>query len=375
MQGEVSAMRILEKSNRFARSAGRPRRHSVAALIWWAEFALLVVGSPACSEAAETSPAKAARTTSSSGPAGSRSARKPRSRSFRFDYRFTANGLSAGDKVRVWMPVPPSNREQTAVELSRNLPAKATLAAEPVHGNRIMFLEATLSAAGALKFRVSYRVTRKEVNGLAERKKPNAISAAKRRIYLGANRNVPLGGKPVELLTGIMLKADRLKLARQLYDRVDDHVSYDKSKPGYGRGDAVWVCGSRRGNCSDFHSLFISLARSKGIPARFEIGFPLPEKMRKGTIPGHHCWAHFFVDGRGWVPVDISEADKRPAMKDYYFGSLPEDRVAFSTGRDLVLVPRQSAKPLNFFINPHVEVNGKTWPLKMIELNHSFEDL
>jgi hypothetical protein len=38
-------------------------------------------------------------------------------------------------------------------------------------------------------------------------------------------------------------------------------------------------------------------------------------------------------------------------------------------------VPRQSAKPLNFFINPHVEVNGKTWPLKMIELNHSFEDL
>ena len=304
-----------------------------------------------------------------------RTGQKPKSRSFRFHYRFSVAGLSAGDNVRVWIPVPPSNRDQTAVEISRDLPAGATPATEPVHGNRMLYLETTPSGSETLEFRVSYRVTRNEVQGLDERRSRDAISAAQRRTYLAANANVPLGGRPVALLDGIMLHAERLKLARQLYDRVDDHVSYDKSQPGFGRGDAVWVCDSRRGNCSDFHSLFISLARSKGIPARFEIGFALPGNAEQGPLAGYHCWAYFFVDGRGWVPVDISEADKQPAMKDYYFGNLTEHRVAFSTGRDLVLVPPQAAEPLNFFIDPHVEVNGKPWPTGRIGRRYSFEKI
>ena len=42
------------------------------------------------------------------------------------------------------------------------------------------------------------------------------------------------------------------------------------------------------------------------------------------------------------MPVDISEANKNPKMKDYYFGNLTEDRVTFTTGRDIDLVPEQS---------------------------------
>ena len=343
-------------------------------MIRWFLIATVAFGCPACSRNAEPFDDAMKSAESSAKPVAGRSDEKPRSRSFRLNYRFSVAGLSAGDNVRVWIPVPPSNRDQTAVEISRDLPAGATPATEPVHGNRMLYLETTPSDSQELNFRVSYRLTRNEVQGLDERRSRDAISAAQRRTYLSANANVPLGGRPVSLLEGFALSADRLKLARQLYDRVDDHVSYDKSQPGFGRGDAVWVCDSRRGNCSDFHSLFISLARSKGIPARFEIGFPLPEKMRKGTIPGHHCWAHFFVDGRGWVPVDISEADKRPAMKDYYFGNLTENRVAFSVGRDLTLVPKQDGPPLNFFIYPYVEVNGQPYPAENVQRKFSYED-
>jgi hypothetical protein len=118
----------------------------------------------------------------------------------------------------------------------------------------------------------------------------------------------------------------------------------------------------------------MSLARSQGLPARFEIGFSLPTDKSEGPIAGYHCWAWFYLDGRGWIPVDISEADKHPQMKDYYFGNLTADRMVFSIGRDLELVPKSSQPPLNYFIYPHIEIGGRPLPSENIELRMSFQD-
>ena len=189
------------------------------------------------------------------------------------------------------------------------------------------------------------------------------------------NVTVPLEGKPLELIAGLKLPQAGLGLGRRLYDRVDEHMTYDKSKPGYGRGDVNWACDSRFGNCTDFHSLFVSLARSQGLPARFEIGFPIPENRESGSIGGYHCWAYFFVENHGWVPIDISEADKQPDKKDYFFGNLTPDRVVFTTGRDIELVPRQTGKPLNYFVYPYVEVNGKPWPRENMQTRFGFQEL
>ena len=73
--------------------------------------------------------------------------------------------------------------------------------------------------------------------------------------------------------------------------------------------------------------------------------------------------------------MDISEANKNPEMADYYFGNLTEDRVAFSTGRDLTLEPKQDAGPVNFLIYPYVEVDGKVYPQDKIERKFSFKDV
>jgi len=61
-------------------------------------------------------------------------------------------------------------------------------------------------------------------------------------------------------------------------------------------------------------------------------------------------------------------------MKDYYFGNLTENRVAFSVGRDIELVPRQNGKPLNYFVYPYVEVDGRVWPRDRIKLSLSYSD-
>src|SRR5262249_52370761 len=156
---------------------------------------------------------------------------------------------------------------------------------------------------------------------------------------------VPISGKPLSLLSSINLSENKLALARQLYDIVDDHVVYKKEGKGWGRGDTNWVCDNGYGNCTDFHSLFISLARSQGLPSRFEIGFSIPTDKPKGPIAGYHCWAWFHLKENGWIPVDISEADKHPELKEYYFGNLTADRMLFSVGRDLELEPKSEQPP------------------------------
>ena len=150
-------------------------------------------------------------------------------------------------------------------------------------------------------------------------------------------------------------------------------MHYDKSGEGWGRGDAVWACDSKHGNCTDFHSLFIGMMRSSGIPARFEIGFPLPEGKTEGDIPGYHCWAEFYIRGIGWIPVDASEASKNPAKKDYFWGALDVNRVLFSYGRDIRLSADHQGEPLNYFIYPYAEANGQ--PVKNLEKSFSFRDI
>ena len=87
------------------------------------------------------------------------------------------------------------------------------------------------------------------------------------------------------------------------------------------------------------------------------IGFPIPDAA-KGEIGGYHCWAELYDEKRGWIPGDASEA-KNKGLKDAYFGTLPNDRIEFSLGRDVVLDPPQHGEPLNYFIYPYAEVDGK----------------
>jgi transglutaminase-like putative cysteine protease len=181
--------------------------------------------------------------------------------------------------------------------------------------------------------------------------------------YLEPDKLVPLNGTIAELAVEHTAgDTTPIQKARHIYDYVLATMRYDKSGEGWGRGDEMWACDSKRGNCTDFHSLFIAMARSQGIPSRFEMGFSLPADKTSADIAGYHCWAEFFDPKNGWVPVDISEAWKHPAKKDYFFGAHDADRVQFSMGRDLKLNPPQQGDSLNYFVYPYVEVAGQAYP-------------
>jgi hypothetical protein len=136
-----------------------------------------------------------------------------------------------------------------------------------------------------------------------------------------------------------------LTKARALYDHIIDEMRYAKEGV-YGTGDANYACDSKSGNCTEFHSYFISLARSAGIPARFAVGAAIPSERDEGGVDGYHCWAEFYAEGKWW-PVDISEARHHPA-----------NRIEFSKGRQIFPDPGPESGPINFLAYPVFEVNG-----------------
>jgi len=302
------------------------------------------------------------------------------SRTFLFTYHVALKAIpTSAQRVRIWFPRPTSDKNQTVVLKRANGSVPLRETREATFGNQILYGEISHPASGSAEFTMDYQVTRKEYSkgrfeNLAKTDGGTgaALSPHLARFLL-ADRLVPVQGKLRDLAEENTRGLDgTVQKAHALYDYVLHSVRYDKSGTGWGRGDSLWVCDSKHGNCTDFHSLFISLARAEGIPARFEIGFPLPVAS-KGTIPGYHCWAEFYVNGPGWIPVDISEAWKDPAKRDYFFGSLDANRVQFSLGRDLVLQPKQDGPPLNYFIYPYAEVDGQ--PFENIEKEFSFQEV
>jgi transglutaminase-like putative cysteine protease len=299
-------------------------------------------------------------------------------RHFTFHYAFTVNNVSPGERVRVWIPLAHSASFQEVKVVSRNgdLPIKQVR--QPEYGNEVLYAEISKADKAEYKFSVDYDIVRREHVVLANGKPLAGTPSGKAphvelARFLEPDRLVPVTGVPAQLAEQETKGATTpIEKAHDIYEYVFRTMKYDKTGEGWGHGDTLWACDSKHGNCTDFHSVFISMARVEKIPARFEIGFPIPADKHSAEIPGYHCWAEFYLNSTGWVPVDISEAWKHPEKHDYFFGAHDVNRVQFTEGRDLKLKPAQDGSPLNYFVYPYVEIAGKEHPNVAIEF--SFED-
>ncbi len=253
--------------------------------------------------------------------------------------------------ARVWIPLAKTDAFQSVTVEELNIPMKWEKVHDRDYGNEICVLHPQPADSGKT-IEVRYHVVRKE-------KAAYAATGTEAGRYLRPEKLVPINATFRTLAEKAAAgKTDDVDRAKAIYAHVIGRMRYDKSGTGWGRGDAMYACDARTGNCTDFHAYFIALARSIGIPARFAIGATIPADENEGTIEGYHCWAEFLADGR-WVPVDISEAWKNPKLADYYFGHNPANRFELTKGRDLVVDPEPASGPINFLVYPLLEMNGE----------------
>ncbi|MGH9533997.1 MAG: transglutaminase-like domain-containing protein [Terriglobales bacterium] len=303
-----------------------------------------------------------------------------RQRSFRFDYHTVVHFPAGTRQVRVWIPVAQSNAHQQVRVLAIHAPGPYRLTRSR-NGDNMLYAELRRPAGDSAAFDLRYQVRRRlyrvgdfqQLLRLPADPPGDALSAAQRAYYLRANRLVPVTGTLQRLAAQVTRGAQgRVAKAHAIYLYIFHTLRYDKSGTGWGHGNAMWACDHKRGNCTDFHSLFLSMARSQGIPSRFVIGFPIPRSAHAGAVEGYHCWAEFYVAGRGWVPLDIAMAWLNKPRANFYFGAVDASRVRFSAGRDLTLAPPQAGPPVNYFVYPYVEVDGR--PDRNVTNHFSFRD-
>jgi transglutaminase-like putative cysteine protease len=271
--------------------------------------------------------------------------------SFTFFYRAILPALDG--PARLWIPIAGTDAFQEVEVLGLQVPGRHRMIREKRFGNQVLLAELE-PRDGGKPLEIVYRVRRQEKSAWRD-------PATQPDGYLKADRMVPVGGRFAEIAAEVLAGKDNeddLLKARALYDHIIDQMRYMKFGD-YGRGDAQYACDTKTGNCTEFHSFFISLARSAGIPARFAIGASIPSDRDDGGMDGYHCWAEFYADGQWW-PVDISEGNKYSALASYYFGRHPANRLEISRGRDLLLDPGPASGPLNFLVYPLIEAGGQS---------------
>ncbi len=256
----------------------------------------------------------------------------------------------------LWLPLAGTDAFQRFESKLVTAPAPWRQARDAAHGNEVLVMRAGPRESGQV-LEARYVVQRRE-------KAAHAGDAALAKEHLRPERLVPRDAIFITLARECTRGAgDDLARGRALYRHVLEQMRYDKSGEGWGRGDAVFARRVCAGNCTDFHAYFIALCRALEIPARFAIGLTIPADRDEGIIQGYHCWAEFFAGGN-WVPVDLSEAARFPALADYYFGHHPANRFEISTGRDIEIQPSPAAGPFNFLFAPLLEVDGKSVPVQ-----------
>ena len=267
--------------------------------------------------------------------------------------------------INLWIPFPRATSDQDihAIEVKTNIDYRIEY--EATYGNAVLCANLDTAKITDIDLVITTTATRRErttdFNQFSEI--PHSGWQFHHQPQLQPNKLIQFTADILGIARNIKEQySQTLDIAKAAYDHVLEHMQYDKSCDGWGNGDAEFACSIGKGNCTDFHSLFLAIIRACDVPGQFEIGMAFPTGMTQGDITafkcGYHCWTSFYVHGIGWVPADCSEAAQKTDLRDYYFGAIDENRFLLSYGRDLILPGRAVDDPINFFTDPVIETDS-----------------
>lgn len=125
--------------------------------------------------------------------------------------------------------------------------------------------------------------------------------------------------KAAELCAG---KSGTVEKAAAMFGYITSNVKYDKElaasvKSGYvPNPDKTLESG--KGICFDYASLFASMCRSQGIPAKLVMGYV------RGNV--YHSWNEIYTEDSGWVTVDIFLSGNKWELLDPTFYASASDK-------------------------------------------------
>jgi transglutaminase-like putative cysteine protease len=286
---------------------------------------------------------------------------------FRVTHSLTVKDIPAdAKKVRIWFWFPDDDEFQRVRDVGVTAPGSFQVTRDKDSGHRYLYT-AVDRPGKTLTLATEFLVQRREAAVKLDPDKAGPITESHRAVFAEHLRKDCPG---MEVNDDILRLArticgDEANVARQARALGSWVVANTEhySKPGApkssGQGSASYCLKNKGGGCTDQHSLFIALARARGIPTRLHFGSILrPKNEGKDHDPGYRCWVQYFVPNYGWVSADLSEADTQ-GREEYYVSNLDERHIRFAEGRDLRLNPPQDGPTVNLFLVAYVEVDGR----------------
>ncbi|MEO6003987.1 MAG: transglutaminase domain-containing protein [Opitutus sp.] len=292
-------------------------------------------------------------------------------RTYRVQQNVTLSEIPAGTKsVKWWISIPQDDRFQDVLDLSVvSTPGTWSIVREPDHGNRVLLVEVPNPSAGSLTTQVEFLIRRRSVFVEIDPAQVGSIAKSDQKLFADDLRQDAPHMEVSPAIAALAKKtcgeeANIAKQASLLLNAVADyadHYSKDASKPKCSVGDAGDCMTNAGGCCTDMHSMFIALARARGIPARLQMGYRLREANEgKAVDPGYRCWAEYFVPHYGWIPADIVEADDPKGLgRTRWFTGLTERRLWLNEGREFNLAGRAvTSHRVNTLVIGYAEIDG-----------------
>ncbi|MFA5558680.1 MAG: transglutaminase domain-containing protein [Methanofastidiosum sp.] len=112
------------------------------------------------------------------------------------------------------------------------------------------------------------------------------------------------------------------KKADLIYGWVVKNITYEIQEQELGAKYAFY---NRKGDCTEFATLFVAMCRSQGIPARLVHGYLYGLDNSVG-----HMWAEIYILPYGWIPADPT--GDHTTKSRFFFGRLGSNVLILSKG-------------------------------------------
>ena len=264
-------------------------------------------------------------------------------RSYTVNYSVDIRVLEAArpNTLYLWIPKPVSSPSQRNVSL-------ISRSAEPFVENhrgvslfKLDNLGSSISYSINLSFNVDVYAMETEMRTQSTRQENTALYAA----YTQSTDLIQSDNQLIKAAADSALGREQnpYAKARLLYNWVVNNINIDE---GFQAGESITdALEKKQADSRTAALLYTALVRAAGVPCIPVAGILID---RSGQTL-RHFWAEFWIDNFGWVPADpVMGAQALPNSfnlkenpKDYYFGSLDNQRIAFSRG-DLVLSQMES---------------------------------
>ncbi|MDA1230386.1 MAG: transglutaminase domain-containing protein [Planctomycetota bacterium] len=274
-------------------------------------------------------------------------------------------------EILIWIAIPSDEMNQRVLALGTNLiPGEWKIVEDADRRGKFIHSRITAPASTSLEFPIDYTLTRSAVFTKINPARVRLLSELERSLFAEHLAKDSLHMEVTSKVQGIAddvcgqetnTATQSIAIMKHIARSVD-HYSYsnDRAMPRCGLGDAQACLAQGGGCCTDLNSLFIALARARGIPARLNMGYRLlEENANKLVDPGYRCWVEYYIPGYGWVSADIVEADA-PNGKGHirWLTGLTPRRVWLNQGRQFRFADAHAGEPVNHMNIAYAEIDG-----------------